>query len=435
MELKRILGLDSRSATAEAVAMYGRDALIISNEKINGKVELIVAVDLENDEFNTLEPAGLQFRSKLDEGAAKAAIRRQGFGQIMNDRMVEMTEPLMSSPKTDAWETIQRTTERLEYGRAKDLVEMLRGEFAEIRREMRISQQLAGGQAAPLINEAVKPLSLALVESGVPVGLRSLLVDAFQGLDDLGEAISMVESMLMAGVRREKKENKLEGINVIAGPSGSGKTMMVGRLAATYVNSGALQYEKVAIVSYCDRRPGAWNQVQVLAAQAGVDSYRVTDAAMLDSLLPELGHRTLVLVDTPGVEVFEHLHSISSTLGKSDITPRYHLLLPADASAATLRRYLEQADVRWTSMMLSKIDESSQPWPVIQALCDIRLPLTFSSNGPCGVESLVEAGADALVRIAMSNLPRAAEEGMVAFNAGSSRTIPSVWRSNRKELQ
>jgi len=222
MELKRILGLDSRSATAEAVAMYGRDALIISNEKINGKVELIVAVDLENDEFNTLEPAGLQFRSKLDEGGAKAAIRRQGFGQIMNDRMVEMTEPLMSSPKTDAWETIQRTTERLEYGRAKDLVEMLRGEFAEIRREMRISQQLAGGQAAPLINEAVEPLSLALVESGVPVGLRSLLVDAFQGLDDLGEAISMVESMLMAGVRREKKENKLEGINVIAGPSGSG---------------------------------------------------------------------------------------------------------------------------------------------------------------------------------------------------------------------
>ncbi len=46
MELKRVLGQDNQSAAAIAVNLYGKDALIVSNERVNGRVELIVAVDL-----------------------------------------------------------------------------------------------------------------------------------------------------------------------------------------------------------------------------------------------------------------------------------------------------------------------------------------------------------------------------------------------------
>ena len=44
MELQRIVAKDSRTATAIAAEKFGSDALIVSNERINGKVELIVAV-------------------------------------------------------------------------------------------------------------------------------------------------------------------------------------------------------------------------------------------------------------------------------------------------------------------------------------------------------------------------------------------------------
>ncbi|MGA1693230.1 MAG: hypothetical protein ACO379_07610, partial [Burkholderiaceae bacterium] len=49
MELRRILARDLRAATEKAVALYGKEALVISHEQVNGQTEVIVAVDLEAD--------------------------------------------------------------------------------------------------------------------------------------------------------------------------------------------------------------------------------------------------------------------------------------------------------------------------------------------------------------------------------------------------
>jgi flagellar biosynthesis protein FlhF len=423
MELKRVLGSDSRSATAKAMELYGNDALIVSNERISGKVEVIVAVDLEHDQFQFLEPAGIDTRGRvnLPTGTTPAATSTAHFGEILKGRMGEMTKPADTLPIADVRANSKNSgkntgenhnendSDRQELERARDLVDMLRGEFAEMRKELRISQQLSAWQSSPgnadAVKPAVQPLATALLEVGVPVGLRSLLVDEILGLDNLDQAMSVVESILRRSVLREKHNPMLLGVNVIAGPSGAGKTMMVARLAAMHLRDGALQPEDLAIVSFSDRRPGAWNQIQLLAAQAGVDSYRVTDAAMLESLMSELTLRKLVLIDTPGVRVSEHLNAISNAVNKGVTEARFHLLLPADSSAATCRRYLDQPDVPWASLMMSKMDESTQPWPLIQALCDFRLPVSFSSCAPAGIESLTAADTDALIGLAMSNLP------------------------------
>ena len=44
MELKRILARDTRSATEKAMALFGPDVLIISNNRVEGQTELIVAL-------------------------------------------------------------------------------------------------------------------------------------------------------------------------------------------------------------------------------------------------------------------------------------------------------------------------------------------------------------------------------------------------------
>ena len=46
MELKRILARDTRSATEQAMALYGRDVLIISNHRVGGQTELVIALDV-----------------------------------------------------------------------------------------------------------------------------------------------------------------------------------------------------------------------------------------------------------------------------------------------------------------------------------------------------------------------------------------------------
>ena len=47
MELKRIVAQDLRSATQEAVRLYGPTTLVVSSERINGKMEVIAAVDIK----------------------------------------------------------------------------------------------------------------------------------------------------------------------------------------------------------------------------------------------------------------------------------------------------------------------------------------------------------------------------------------------------
>ena len=47
MELKRIVANDLRSATQEAVRLYGPTTLVVSSERINGKMEVIAAVDIK----------------------------------------------------------------------------------------------------------------------------------------------------------------------------------------------------------------------------------------------------------------------------------------------------------------------------------------------------------------------------------------------------
>ena len=63
MELKRILARDTRSATEKAMALYGPDVLIISNNRVEGQTELIVALDVSEataEELTEETPASVQ---------------------------------------------------------------------------------------------------------------------------------------------------------------------------------------------------------------------------------------------------------------------------------------------------------------------------------------------------------------------------------------
>ncbi|MEN9775144.1 MAG: hypothetical protein RL322_2214, partial [Pseudomonadota bacterium] len=45
MRLERVIAKDSRRATEQVIEQFGADALIISNQKVNGMTEIVVAVD------------------------------------------------------------------------------------------------------------------------------------------------------------------------------------------------------------------------------------------------------------------------------------------------------------------------------------------------------------------------------------------------------
>jgi hypothetical protein len=53
-------------------------------------------------------------------------------------------------------------------------------------------------------------------------------------------------------------------------------------------------------------------------------------------------------------------------------------VLPVDASSVTLKRVLIDPSLAWNSLLLTKFDESSAPWPLIQFLSNDPSNLTLS---------------------------------------------------------
>jgi flagellar biosynthesis protein FlhF len=162
----------------------------------------------------------------------------------------------------------------------------------------------------------------------------------------------------------------------------------------------------VAVISYCDQRAGAWSQIQTLCAQNGVDCLRATDAETLKMLLSELGNRKLVLIDTPGVEVVAKIDQIAACA--QDLA--CHLVLPADASGTTVRKYLVDTKINWHSLMVSRMDEATQPWALVQVLCEKSVPLSAASHSPSATESCQILTATELVSLAIRGLGLSADE-------------------------
>jgi hypothetical protein len=131
------------------------------------------------------------------------------------------------------------------------------------------------------------------------------------------------------------------------------------------------------VISFQDQRAGAWNQTQLLCAQSGVDAFRATNASTLKLLLDEHIDRKLILIDTAGVQMNERLAEIRAF----NLNVQCHAVIPADASAANIRRVFDNVDNVWASLMLSKLDETESPWALLQLFSDNDLKLSCASGG------------------------------------------------------
>jgi flagellar biosynthesis GTPase FlhF len=430
MELKRILAKDLRRATEKAVKLYGEDVLVISNAKVNGQHEVIVAVDLGAEPAHEDSP-WLQANRSTDNGdtklfqtALRESVREQKelSDDIEDDVTYDSVLRQRAQAESSNSNSDRRAADHRDYIRGREIVDLVRDELAAIRKEFKMAQRVNAWQSESPARSAVKPLVAALAEASIPVSLRTLLVDHVSAMDDLAQAKQSLHAHLSKSMGEHWAKLPQRGVHAITGPAGAGKTMMVARLARTAAERKGP--ESVAVISYADQRAGAWSQIQMLCAQAGVDCLRANDPETLKILLGELGQRHLVLIDTPGVEVFTRIEQIRSC--SSDIA--CHLLLPADAAGTTVRKYLVDAPNPWHSLMASRLDEATQPWALIQVLCDKPVPLSAASHSPLATEGCTVLTANELVTLAIRGLsvemPLVANE--LVDDSGIEVTDPSV---------
>jgi flagellar biosynthesis protein FlhF len=432
MELKRILARDIRAANEKAVAQYGPDVLVISSGQVNGLTELIVAVDLapltpeEADPFvktqyaTTGKPSGkfdVLLGQTIDQNKRDARERQatkvaKPIVEVAAKPVASKAKPAVKVAAQPVDESAKRAAEEHDTLRGREIVALVREELNSLRREFKLGQQMAAWQQGGMVlPAAVAPLRDALNDAPIPVALRALLIDNIKDHDNMADAMGALSRQLAHSVEQEQAQTPVSGIHALAGPSGAGKSMMVARLAqhAAQLHGS----EKVMVISFQDQRAGAWNQTQLLCAQSGVDSFRATNASTLKLLLDEHTDRQLILIDTAGVQMNERLAEIRAM----NLNVQCHAVIPADASAANIRRVFDNTDNIWASLMLSKLDESNQPWALLQFLTDKSLSVSVASHGDRTVDLVQDVSLAGLVQCALDNLPLPETEEQAQQNA------------------
>jgi len=392
MELKRILAHDTKSATEKAMALYGRNVLVISNHMVGGQTELVVAIDIEESAEPFAAPKPSETASDFKRHFAQAQTQPKGQAQVAKTPAPAQSLPL-----------VQRKAPEREDFASREMMDLIREELAALRREFQQTQQAPVWSHGQQMTPEVEELIASFTRAGMPGGLRTLLLDTVKDMRSEHEALMAVRNQLEQVSQRPSMELPQSGIHLIAGPSGSGKTTMVVRLAREAAAQQAAA--RVAIISYRDERVGAWAQTQALANQVGIECFRAESGAALSALLAQLSGRSLVLIDTCGTHMAERIMEIQAVCP----TCSTHALVAADASTATLRRALRSSGVRWNGLMVSKLDESVQPWPLVEFLCDNFLPLSAASDGAQLGALRRDLSAASLVEMALAQLSRAPE--------------------------
>jgi flagellar biosynthesis protein FlhF len=424
--------------------------LVVSSQSVAGQIELVVALDVAP------QPAPAPVASR--EPSAFTQAFRRALGPMPEAEPMEQEEepvltaadvlakrkvvaapaptvapapvaaPVAAPAPAPVAASVAAPAPVADDGRGREVVDVVRREIAALRKEFALGRQVQAWQDGRAWPPGVRPVVDALQDAGVPAGLRALLSDGLQESEDAPGALASMREVMEGALTGMPTATIGRGLHAICGPSGAGKTLMVTRLAR--VAAMHLTPQRVALIAFNDGRSGAWSQTRVLAAQAGVSCWRAGDVATLRLLVEELRERTVILIDTAGADP----QAQAALLQSADLGIETHLLLPADASIGSVKRLLASGNA-WRSLMVGKVDESHSPWPLLQALCDQRVPLScMAASGdvqaqarPFQARSLLDAAFDRLRSDLSLDVPVAASMG--ARVAPVSRSVPTLSES------
>jgi flagellar biosynthesis protein FlhF len=404
MNIKRFVARDMREALMQIRNSLGGDAVILSNQRVEGGVEVIAAVD-------------------YDDGMISAVSGSDAVQSAVPDALEQVSRPVQSagsayeSAALSEYEQIARRTV------AGDPAAL--AESGEASLEAQPEQSTAAMQAQPQANggssaaelKALKALledqlaSLAWNNLNHRNPIRARVLKQFSRLGiDAQLARELTDAMPTTTNEREiwrlplkllsdrlplatKELIEIGGIFAMIGPTGVGKTTSIAKIAARF----ALRYgvEGLGLVTTDCYRIGARDQLLTFARLLGVPMLVAEDAEDLSRRLNSLAGKQLILIDTAGMSHRDQrLARQFGTLragGKHTINTV--LTLSASSDRAALGESFEvfkQANPK--AMVITKLDEAASLGGVASLAIRERLPVAYLANGQRVPEDLHLAG-------------------------------------------
>lgn len=443
MKIKRFFAKDMRAALTEVKEILGPDAVIMSNKKVTGGIEIVAAVDdedlapvpgrrhLTEDSVNISSHARQQaipLDGKAQAESLQALLMRsapQFAGGQEKKAEGERVEPSLGQP-SPLWSQAAEAPAPEQYvGRrdkrreGRDKEREKDKQLADMRQEVASIRRLLEHQLSGLMWQEVErsePVRAMVIRQLHDLGFTDGLADqlAMRVLPGSApyEAWEQIEAALTEQlVAGEDDILRQGGAVALLGPTGVGKTTTIAKLAARFV--GRYGAEQVALITTDHYRIGAHEQLQTYGRIMGVAVKQARTYQELAQVLYQLRHRRLVLIDTAGMGQRDMRlnEQLDTLVGDNKIKIRNYLVLPATAQRRVLQEAVDHfRRIPLAGCILTKLDESLSLGDVIDVSIQNSLPISYITDGQRVPEDLRLADPAGLVRQALGTIEQRRED-------------------------
>jgi len=373
MQIIKIAAPNSKIAMKEISEKYGENVLILSNSRVAGKNQIIIAAD-ENSRL----PA--------------ARLRAPRIAHLES-----VPEPDTVFASNQATQVISGSGEPQLF---KDLTSLIKIEFEAVKKNLLAIMHSA--QTRP-DNE----LSALLDDSMIPASLMRKLVQETAGCQTATQIIDSLEQFLNTNLPSNARLTGRPEVHVLAGNHGSGKTLCAVRLAAK-INADC-QHPAI-VVSYKAYKDGAWAQLQLLGAKTGIDVYRANDIGTLVTIASENIDHSSVIIELPSSNSVDEALLLNQELPIA----RFHMVVACDSYGTATSNILKASQLRFSSVLVTRLDSRGVHWPLISFLLDQKLPLLFGCASPDVAQPLIEFNKSILTDAVLQDIRQRLSDWTIA---------------------
>lgn len=464
MKIRRFVAKDMRTALEQIKHELGADAVIMSNKKIPEGVELMAAVDynqqvpetapkqtvakngereLDSDRVTlgaasatrvASEPEGIKATHSADPDNLAAFLQQQKIRREQGQSGASSN----SSSNSDIEQQLKDFTDRLEQGMHSSEVSTEQvapnvamdtshqqgaqssgatstasmnshQEMEQMRREMSSIRQLLEHQISGLMWQDMAqkdPAKALMVNRLMKMGLNDNVADQIASYlpryQSEDEAWQQAKTLLAGQLNTTNNEIiHRGGVVSLVGPTGVGKTTTVAKLAARFAQIHGP--DQVALISTDTYRIGGFEQLTTYGRIIGCQVKQAKDAESLDTLLQQFANKKLVLIDTAGMgqRDMRLTEHLTTLFGQSRVRIRNYLVLSANTQQRVMQENVDRfKKIPLAGCIYTKLDESLSVGELIATSIQNGLAIGYLTDGQRVPEDIKVANAEKLVTLA-----------------------------------
>lgn len=400
MKIKRYFATDMRQAIQMVREAQGPDAVILSNRRVDGGVEIVAAVDYDESVVTQMAQ-----QEPLQKAEPKP--------QAKPAQAAEMPQPEPARKKAPAAEQ----PPKIEWSQDPALVAM--------REEIQMLRGILESQLNGLAWNNMKreePQRAKLLERLLQMGLHPELCRDITAHIQYQKDMNLNWRQALGLLSRQLPVTDDDILNhggfvALVGPTGAGKTTTAAKLAARYtLRHGP---DRVALVTTDSYRIGAHQQLRTYGQILGAPVHVAKESDELKEILLSLRDKSLVLIDTAGMSQRDiRLSEQFGMLQRTGLPIRSYAVLAASSQRSTLDDVLAGfSKVQLDGAILTKLDETAMLGEAISVVVRNQLPVAYVSDGQRVPEDLHPGRSNNLVNRCVSQMQqhneRPAEESLV----------------------